>query len=766
MIRTCATRSPTLSPPVPDPRGFLRVAGADESADMPEHVRAAFPGEWLAPWLRALRKIEGAGYGAPLEAAFRTAGPSCAEIVGPEPAIDMADFLSAVTIKAGRRAGEALCAAAPAVARRFGDGPRFRSWLSLMQRFAAMAPESVLPVIERLESLLQRVNLSGLEAWLLAGVRIAGADRERRAAFFRMESPDAERLLDREAGETGFFDMERRMKAFMTALHGIHAPLREAPPGRHDGSQRRAGYGDGIIRMPASFPGFRGAQAEALYRASLAHISAHMRHSGARFPVGKLKPLQIAVVSLIEDARVEALAMREMPGLKRLWLPFHIAQSSGAMTAPSLFARLSRALIDPDFEDIDGWVRKGRDMFHAAADRIEDPGISRAIGNLLGNDLGQMRVQFNAKTYAVQPPYRDDNAGLWEPDPDMTPPEDTEAVVVESARIRPSEEDEPDRQREGDQPPDDTQRARSRPAEDPDTGIPVATYPEYDYQAGTERPDWTTVVEYPPQLGDPRFAQDVLERHADLAGRISALVRAARVGRPVRLRRQAEGETLDLDACIDALAGLRAGDMPDPRVYQIMARRSRDLAVAVLLDVSKSTGDAVPGGTVLDLEREAVVLLAEAMGGMGDPFSIAAFSSNGRDELRYHRIKDFGEPPGRRIGAALAGLRPGYSTRLGAALRHAGASLASQPSFRRLILLVTDGEPSDVDCPDPAYLVEDARRAVQRLSAEGIDVFCVGLGARNTEQEARIFGQCGFVQIERIEALTEKLPALYLRLTA
>ncbi|MEM6679639.1 MAG: VWA domain-containing protein [Pseudomonadota bacterium] len=745
--------------------GFLRIAGEGDD-DLPEAVREAFPDAWLAPWLRARRKIEGAGYGAALEAGFRAAGPACARIAGPEPAIDMADFLSAITIKSGRRAGEMLCAVAPAVATRLGDGPRFRSWLSLMQRFAAMAPESVIPVLERLEVLFERVSLSGLEAWLLAGVRIAGADRERRAAFFRFESPDAERLLDREAGETGFFDHERRLKAFMTALYGTCGPIREAPLGRHDGAQRRAGFGDGIIRMPSSFPGFRGDHAEALYRAALAHIAAHMQHGGARFPVGQLKPMQIAVVSLIEDARVEALAMRDMPGLRRLWLQFHIAQSSGALTAPSLFARLARALIDPEFEDIDGWVRKGRDMFHAAEDRLEDPSISRAIGNLLGNDLGQMRVQFNAKTYAVQPPYRDDNAGIWEPGPDMQPPEDAEAVVVESVRLRQSEQDDPDREREGELPPDDAQRARSAAAPDPESGVPVARYPEYDYQAGVERPDWTTVVEYPPRLGDPRFVAEVLERHADVAGRIAALVRAARVGRPVRLRRQAEGETLDLDACIDALASMRGGDMPDPRVYQIMARRSRDLAVAVLLDISQSTAEPVPGGgSVLDLEREAVVLLSEAMGGLGDPFSIAAFSSNGRDELRYHRIKGFDEAAGPAVSAALAGLTPGYSTRLGAALRHAGADLAAQPSFRRLILLVTDGEPSDVDCPDPAYLIEDARRAVHRLSQQGIDVFCVGLGARNTEQEARVFGQRGFVQIERIEALTEKLPALYLRLT-
>ncbi|MEM9047160.1 MAG: VWA domain-containing protein [Pseudomonadota bacterium] len=743
----------------PDPRGFLRLAGTATAPQ--EGASGAFEGEWLAPWLRVRRKIEGAGYGTAIEAGFRRAGSACARIVGPEPAIDMGDYLSAITIKAGRRAGAAFCTAAPLVAARL-DGPRFRSWMSLMQRFAAMAPDCVLPVLERTEALLERVTLSGFEAWLLGGVRLAGADRERRLAFFRLETPDAAKLLEREAGETGFFDVERRMRAYLGALYGLRVPVREAPPDRHDGARRRAGFAGGLLRMPPSFPGFSGDQALALYRAALAHIGAHMTYGAAPFPLGQLKPMQIAVVSLIEDARVEALAMRALPGLARLWLPFHIAQASGAMTAPSLFARLSRALIDRDFEDIDGWVRKGRDMFHAVGDRLEDPAISRAIGNILGNDLGQMRVQFNAKTYAPQPPYRDDNAGLWAPAED-TPPEEDDAVAVEGVRLRQAPDETPERQR-----PDGPQAAagRARASVARDVGLPVARYSEYDYQAARDRPDWTTVVEHPPALGDVRFAARVLERHADLAQKIASLVRAVRVGRPQRLRRQAEGETLDLDAAIDAHAALRAGQMPDPMVFQSMARRNRDLAVLVLLDVSQSTTDPVDGGgRVIDLERDAVVMLAEAMVGMGDPFAIAAFNSNGREEVRYTRIKRFCDPPGPQIGSALAGVAPGYSTRLGAALRHAGAELRVQPSFRRLILLVSDGEPADVDCPDPRYLVEDARRAVQALSLAGIDVFCVGLGLSNAEQQARIFGSRGFIQIADITALARKLPALYLRLT-
>ena len=108
-----------------------------------------------------------------------------------------------------------------------------------------------------------------------------------------------------------------------------------------------------------------------------------------------MKPLQVALVTLIEDARIETLAMRKLPGLRRLWSSYHLAEPAGIATAPALLARLARALFDPGFVDDDGFIAKGRRLFTAAQDRIDDPAISREIGMLLGNDLGQLRVQFN-----------------------------------------------------------------------------------------------------------------------------------------------------------------------------------------------------------------------------------------------------------------------------------------------------------------------------------------------------------------------------------
>ena len=168
----------------------------------------------------------------------------------------------------------------------------------------------------------------------------------------------------------------------------------------------------------------------------------------------------------------------------------------------------------------------------------------------------------------------------------------------------------------------------------------------------------------------------------------------------------------------------------------------------------------------MTVERAATTLLAHALEGLGDPFALHAFCSNGRDEVRYYRIKDFGQPYGNEARSRLAGLRGGLSTRIGAALRQAATEIVQQATHRKLILVVTDGEPSDVDVADRTYLVEDARKAIHGIAHEGINVFCVGLGSGGEKYLPRIFGRRNFMQIDNVESLPERLPMLYFRLTA
>ena len=757
---------------MPAPEARIRKArshAAPAPGTMSDATRAAFPGDTLDGFLAARDRLAGAGYGAAVPRAFVQAAPQVAARLGPAPAIALAAAASRIAIKARPRIAATFLDASVAMARRLGAPDAFARWVALVLGLLKAAPESVGLLLERTEMLHERLGLDALDAWVQTGLRLSGRDAARRRAFFALELPEAQRLLERHAGEDTFQSLERGLRAFHTALWGRTPPLREAAPDGKGHAARRTTFAGGVIRMPASFPGHRGRE-RALYRASLAHVGAHMAYGGGAFPVGQLKPMQIAVVSLIEDARVETLAMREMPGLARLWRPFHIVDPEGVATAPSLFARLARALIDPDFPIRHGWVDKGVRMFRDAADRLDDPAISREIGNLLGNDLGQTRVQFNARDYVVQPAYRDDNLGLWDLPPDPHTPPQHERVEIETHDLQRVEADNAPQDRQQDTPgPDAAAEVGHVAPALPATGAGrvVGSLPEYDRVAGIERPEWVTVKEYDPSPGDPLFWQKLETRHGPLLARIAELVRAATVGRARRLKRRPEGETLDIDSAIEAAIDLRAGRTPNHRVYEGVSLPDRSIAVHLLLDISQSTADpAGQGGeTVLSVERDAAAVLARAMDRLGDPLAITAFASAGREDLRIVPVKRIGDDLGPLTGMALSGLRPGYSTRIGAALRHAGAALAGVPVHRRLVLLVTDGEPSDIDVADPDYLAADARRAVQRLAGQGIDAFCIALGDAAGQRQSEIFGPHGFVQIDRLDSLPEKLPALYLRMT-
>lgn len=748
------------TPPSPALAGALVLASAQ--------ARQAFPGDAHARFLEACRLLDAtAGQGA--ATAYARHAPACAALLGPQSALALSRAVAALAPRAGHAAAGSLAVASVGAARAAGSPAGFDRWLQVLLLLAETAPDCIGAVLGHTEALLAELGTAGFEDWVREGLRSSERSPERRRAFFVQRGAASRAAMLRADADIGFAELERQLRGFAVALWGTEPALRAAPNPRSD-LPRRTSFDGRLIYMPEVFRGVGGAGAVALYRASVAHVGAHLAYGSPRFPRGSLKPLQIALVSLVEDARVEQLAMLDFPGLRRLWLPFHVASSSGAITAGALMARLSRALLDLDHGDDDGWVAKGRRLFLDAAARWRDPDLSRQLGSLLGNDLGQMRVQFSDRTYVVEPMYRDDNAGIWTQSGTPHGEADEDALVrpiapgTSEAADRPTE-----RERQHPQQGADGQLTAPPPSRvEADVGIPVARYPEWDHLIARERQDWATLTEYWPVPGDAARIDALLACDKALLDRVTSLIRSAKVSRPVRLRRQPEGETLDLDAATAAVIDRRIGLTPTPLVYARQERRLRDLSVLLLLDVSKSTNDVVPhmGRSVLDVEVEATALLAHAMAGLGDPFAIRAFCSNGRNDVRYQRIKDFGEPWDAAGKRRLAGLSGHFSTRIGTALRHAGRELKGQSTYRRLLLVVTDGEPSDVDVADRRYLVEDARRAVRLLGQAGIDVFCVGLEVGDDTHLPRIFGRRNALWVDRLERLPEMLSTLYLRLTA
>src|SRR5882762_7993386 len=227
-----------------------------------------------------------------------------------------------------------------AVARRIlGAGPGLARWWRAMDDLALRAPESVEATASRMSDILSAGNIYSFESFIAVGLKLAAGDRRRRLAFFTLQDELARRLVERAATGVGFTEAERQTKAFVTSLWGRPPLLRSFPGDTGHTPQRRVGIAGPLIRMPEIYRGVQGDAAYSLYRAAAAHAQAHLVFGGPRFPVGALKPLQIALVTLIEDARIESLAMRQLPGLRKLWAPYHLAVPAGVAAAPTLIAR-------------------------------------------------------------------------------------------------------------------------------------------------------------------------------------------------------------------------------------------------------------------------------------------------------------------------------------------------------------------------------------------------------------------------------------------
>lgn len=497
-------------------------------------------------------------------------------------------------------------------------------------------------------------------------------------------------------------------------------------------------------------------------RAAAAHAAAHRVYSPGPQDGAGLAPLARALFGLLEDARVETLAARELPGLARLWRPLHTAGPQDGDGLEALMARLAHALADPSYIDGHPWVKKGRQLVFADTEasvlRLHDAADVRVAATRLGHDIGQMRRAFDARRYRPLPAYRDDHRWLWQPD---RPPEAARA------------------------PPDVRPAGGAAEApEDPEPAAVVSRLPEWDRRIGRLRPDWVTVVERepPPRTTAPGMASasgksfaravSVTEVVVDprlLASALRSLVQA----RPHR-RPAAEGDEFDLDALVDARVAMRRGQSPDARVFRERVVCRSPGHVWLLLDRSASSAERrCDGRTVLEAACRVAVEVASVLRRGGVACTLAAFDSNGRHALRITRlpepVPEGTDGPGAlaatatQLATALAAAGPAGSSRLGAAIRHATVALAParvRGATRRWVLLLSDGEAHDIDMHDPADLVADARHAVRSARASGVRVACLAPTDRLHPSAPRIFGQRATQPLATLRALPAALRRL------
>jgi len=225
-----------------------------------------------------------------------------------------------------------------------------------------------------------------------------------------------------------------------------------------------------------------------------------------------------------------------------------------------------------------------------------------------------------------------------------------------------------------------------------------------------------TVYERRQPRGHVEDIQAIIDAYKPVAHRIKQIIDLLTPEGVQRVRNMEDGDEVDLNAAIDAMIAIRMGEQPNTRITMRNVLKTRDLSVVLLLDLSESTNEPMNGSekTVLQLTREAATLVATAIEGIGDPFAIHGFASDGRHDVQYYRFKDFNQHFDDESKSRLAGMRGGLSTRMGAALRHAGTHLLKQQEKRKLILLVTDGEPADIDERDPQHLRQNPSSRVGR----------------------------------------------------
>jgi hypothetical protein len=304
-------------------------------------------------------------------------------------------------------------------------------------------------------------------------------------------------------------------------------------------------------------------------------------------------------------------------------------------------------------------------------------------------------------------------------------------------------------------------------------------YDEWDRELTDHRLGWCRVIEKRVKHGDRNFVEQTRERHK---GVISSIRYQFQLMKPEDLQRatnELDGEEFDLNAVIDYVIDRRAARVgaghQSERLYTKRLRRRRDVAVSFLLDQSSSTARTIgrhplqpytrPGRRIIEIEKEGLVLMSEALEAVGDTYSINGFTSEGRRNVKFYVVKDFDEKYSDEVKQRIGGINFQNNTRLGAAIRHATAKLAKQEARTRLLIVLSDGRPYDHDYGDARYAREDTREALRQAKNQGITPFCITID-RESEAELRdLYGEIGYTIIDDVLSLPERMPGIYRRLT-
>lgn len=301
-------------------------------------------------------------------------------------------------------------------------------------------------------------------------------------------------------------------------------------------------------------------------------------------------------------------------------------------------------------------------------------------------------------------------------------------------------------------------------------------YDEWDRELNDYRVSWSRVIEKKVKLGDRNFVELARSRYRGVISSIRHQFQLMKPENLTRINREIDGEDYDLNALIDYVIDKRADGRQAENIYTKRLRRQRDVAVSLLLDQSSSTARTItrnpmqpythPGRRIIEIEKEGLVLMSEALEAVGDAYSISGFTSEGRRNVKFYVVKDFGEKYSEEIERRIGGITFQNNTRMGAAIRHAAAKLHRQESRTKLMIILTDGRPYDHDYGDARYAREDVREALTEAKMLGITPFCITIDRESEAELKDLYGNVGYTIIDDVLSLPERMPSIYRRLTS
>lgn len=332
---------------------------------------------------------------------------------------------------------------------------------------------------------------------------------------------------------------------------------------------------------------------------------------------------------------------------------------------------------------------------------------------------------------------------------------------------------------EGD--PDDLQGAEAwshneMPEQALESGDTAFSYDEWDRELNDYRTGWSRVIEKKVRQGDRNFVELARSRYRGVISSIRHQFQLMKPENLTRINRELDGEDYDLNALVDYVVDKRADGQPAENIYTKRLRKQRDVAVSILLDQSSSTARTItrnplqpythPGRRIIEIEKEGLVLMSEALEAVGDVYSINGFTSEGRRNVKFYIVKDFHEKYSDEIEKRIGGITFQNNTRMGAAIRHAAAKLTRQEARTKLLIILTDGRPYDHDYGDARYAREDVREALTEAKLHGITPFCITIDRESESELKDLYGDVGYTIIDDVLSLPERMPNIYRRLTS